>query len=156
MFAWLFILFLFVCLIVAAIWYDSLAPKIIGNIKSGKLNIWRFSAGLFFVFVSLIILTEKPKPIDSMGRPIHTHLWFAISLICALMLVWSAFRNNYSKNNSESISDKLDKICISCGTIFKTEDVANSCCAKCGGVVEAIKGAMDRHPELLDRIKKNS
>jgi transcription initiation factor IIE alpha subunit len=43
-------------------------------------------------------------------------------------------------------------ICSKCGSSFDAKDISSSTCSKCKGVLEAMEGFYERHPELKEKI----
>jgi uncharacterized membrane protein HdeD (DUF308 family) len=154
--AWFFILFLFFCLIVVAIKYDSLVPLIKHYIKSGKVNIWNLLLGIFSIFLGLVALSEKSEYSDWWGFPVHNRLWFSVFIICGIISTVSAFIVKSEKDLRKHKNATLSKICISCGNITEKIESSEVFCPNCGGPMEDIKGVMDRNPELLKKMKKTS
>jgi TctA family transporter len=154
--AWFFILFIFFCLVVVAIKYDSLVPLIKRYIKSGKVNIWNLLLGVFSIFLGLVALSDKSEYSDLWGFPVHNRLWCFVFLICGIISTVSAFISKSEKVKRKRNKATLDKICISCGNITEKIEGSELFCTNCGGSMEDIKGVMDRHPELLKKMKKTS
>jgi hypothetical protein len=162
MYAWLFVILIFIALIMVGIKYEKIVPPAIGLIRSKRLNPWFLLMGLFLIFMSLIPLSQEPGFInlspgaqssERWGVPVHNRLLFAVGFICGILSLIAAFR----KSSKVKIDrDALEKICVTCGTIFNSQVPAIKSCSKCGGNVENISGVMDRHPDLIETIKKNS
>ena len=163
MYVWLFILFLFCILVFVGIKYDQIVPRFMGLVKEKKINIWYLVLGFLFFLVSFIALSEKSEfqnftpgihRSDRWGFPVHTRLWFAVSFICGVISVISAFVVSKKGNLKKSDND-FRKICISCGKVLKEDSIGSSSCPKCGGTVEDIRGVTERHPDFLNNSKKS-
>ena len=162
MYAWLFILFLFCVLVLVGIKYDQIVPYFLNIAKTRRLNVWYLVLGLFFLSVSFIFLGEKSEfqsfspgaqSSSRWGFPVHTRLWFDVMFIFGIISIILAFLRGNKDDPSKS-NGVFNKICISCGEIFKGK--ANFAkCPKCGGAIENISGVMKRHPDLLKKVKKS-
>jgi hypothetical protein len=157
-----FILLIFSCLVVVGIKYDRVVPPFLNLVKRKRLNVWYLLLGIFFVFVSFISLSEKAgfekfspgaQSSERWGFPVHNRLLFAVIFICGLLAILSAF---LEKPNTKIDGDEhgYNKICISCGSILQMTLEGSGNCPKCGGAVEIIDGVLERHPELLEKMKK--
>ncbi|MFH2047701.1 MAG: hypothetical protein ABIK92_21445 [Pseudomonadota bacterium] len=143
--------------------YDSIIPVALTLIKRKKLNLWYLSAGLFFLFVSLLSLSQEPgfhnfspgaQSSERWGFPVHNRLLFAVIFIFGVLSIITAFLKS-SGTGIDKAKNTYNKICISCGAIQKSQDAKELSCYKCGGKVENISGVIKRHPELIKSIKKN-
>lgn len=164
MYALLFILLIFICLVVVGIKYDRVVPLFLKRVKRKRLNVGYLLLGIFFLFVSFVSLSEKPGfekfapgllSSERWGFPVHNRMWFAVTFICGLLAIISAFLEK-PKSEIGVNQDNYSEICVSCGNILKMGSGGKGNCPQCGGSMEKISGVMDRHPELLNKIKGNS
>ncbi|WP_163350129.1 hypothetical protein [Desulfovibrio sp. JC010] len=99
--------------------------------------------GLYLIGWSMPFLDSATTSIE--GQPVS--LWGRwLMTIAGLVLIVCAVRRKYQKVSS------VDMICPKCETTFTAVRIpANKACAKCGLLLEPLKGFYDRHPELKDK-----